>query len=61
MGSGLGSVPLDRLAADIGELHAGGGVRRLHASRPGRSPLSQVEQAWGEASDARTVFTIGAR
>ena len=61
MGSGLGSVPRDRLAADIGEL--------LQAAASGRFeiaaravPLSQVERAWGENDGAgRTVFTIDAR
>ena len=61
MGSGLGSVPRDRLAADIGELlqaAATGGF-----TIPVRAvPLSEVERAWGEGdSAARTVFTIGAR
>ena len=61
MGSGLGSVPRDRLAADIGELlqaAATGGF-----TIPVRTiPLSDVERAWGEGeSAARTVFTIDAR
>jgi NADPH:quinone reductase-like Zn-dependent oxidoreductase len=61
MGSGLGSVPSDRLAADIGELlqaAATGGF-----TIPVRAvPLSEVARAWGEGdSAARTVFTIGAR
>jgi NADPH:quinone reductase-like Zn-dependent oxidoreductase len=60
MGSGLGSVPLDRLAAGIGELlqaAATGGF-----TIPVRAvPLSEVERAWGEGDGAgRTVFTIGA-
>ncbi len=60
MGSGLGSVPLDRLAAGIGELMQGAASGEF--SIPAKAaPLSQVEQVWGEASDARTVFTIGAR
>jgi len=61
MGSGLGSVPVDRLAAGIGELlqaAATGGF-----TIPVRAvPLSDVERAWGEGDGAgRTVFTIGAR
>jgi NADPH:quinone reductase-like Zn-dependent oxidoreductase len=61
MGSGLGSVPLDRLAADIGELlqaaAAGGFTIPVTAVS-----LSEVERAWGEGEGAaRTVFTIGAR
>ena len=60
MGSVLGSVPRDRLAADIGELlqaAATGGF-----AIPVRAvPLSEVEQAWSEGeSAARIVFTIGA-
>jgi NADPH:quinone reductase-like Zn-dependent oxidoreductase len=61
MGSGLGSVPLDRLTADIGEL--------LQAAATGgftipvkAVPLSDVGRAWGEGDGAgRIVFTIGAR
>jgi NADPH:quinone reductase-like Zn-dependent oxidoreductase len=60
MGSGLGSVPLDRIIAAIGEV--------LRAAAPGRFEvatrrvaLAEVERAW--SSDAfmpRTVFTVGA-
>jgi NADPH:quinone reductase-like Zn-dependent oxidoreductase len=60
MGSGLGSVPLARLAAGIGELMQWAASGEL--SIPAKAaPLSQVERVWGEASDARIVFTIGAR
>jgi len=59
MGSGLGSVPLDRLAADIGELLQAAALRGFRI--PARAvPLCEVERAWGEASDARAVFTIAA-
>jgi NADPH:quinone reductase-like Zn-dependent oxidoreductase len=59
MGSGLGSIPLDRLLACIGAL--------LHAAGPGgfkiaTTPvsLSEVEQAWtSDDSTRRTVFTLG--
>jgi NADPH:quinone reductase-like Zn-dependent oxidoreductase len=59
MGSGLGSVPLDRLVRAIGEL--------LQAARPGGFriafrpvPLSEVERAWtDDVSKRRTVFTMG--
>ena len=59
MGSGLGSIPLDRLLACIGAL--------LHAAGPGgfeiaTTPvsLSEVEQAWTcDDSTRRTVFTLG--
>ena len=58
MGSGLGSVPIERLVASIGEL--------LRATAPGGFtiaakpvPLSQVEQAWRDDDSARrTVFTV---
>jgi len=61
MGSGLGSVPRDKLAADIGELLQAAATRGF--TIPLRTvPLSQVERAWGESdSAARTVFTIDAR
>jgi NADPH:quinone reductase-like Zn-dependent oxidoreductase len=60
MGSGLGSVPRDRLAADIGELLQAAAMRGF--TIPVKAvPLQEVERAWGEAdSAARTVFTIGA-
>ncbi|HEY1781729.1 MAG TPA: zinc-binding alcohol dehydrogenase family protein [Roseiarcus sp.] len=60
MGSGLGSVPLDRLLAAIGpglEAAASGGVRIAAKA----VPLSEVEQAWtGDDSGQRVVFTVGA-
>lgn len=57
MGSGIGSIPLDRLVKAIGDL--------LHATMPGGFqiathpvPLSDVEQAWSrDDSRGRTVFT----
>ena len=59
MGSGLGSVPRDRLTADIGELLQVAATRGFTV--PVRAaPLSAVERAWGESdSAARTVFTVG--
>jgi len=61
MGSGLGSVPLDRLAVDIGELLQAAATNGF--TIPVKAvPLSDVEQAWGAGEGAaRTVFTIGAR
>jgi len=58
MGSGIGSVPLDRLINAIDEL--------LHATVPAcfriaakSVPLSEVEQAWpNDDSARRTVFTV---
>lgn len=58
MGSGLGSIPFDRLLACIGAL--------LQAAGPGGFeiattpvPLSEVEQAWTrDDSTRRTVFTL---
>jgi len=58
IGSGLGSVPTDRLIADIGELLAAAAGRFTIAARA--VPLAEVERAWGEAGDARLVFTVGA-
>ena len=60
MGSGIGSIPLDRLVNAIGEV--------LQAAVPGGFkiavkpvPLSDVERAWSdEDSTRRTVFTVDA-
>jgi NADPH:quinone reductase-like Zn-dependent oxidoreductase len=60
MGSGIGSVPLDRFVHCIGEL--------LQATVPGgfqiaarAVPLSEVEQAWpNDDSTRRTVLTVDA-
>ena len=58
-GSGLGSVPVNRIVRGIEEvLHAAVAGRFEMATKP--VPLSEVEQAW--SSDAyipRVVFTIG--
>jgi len=58
MGSGIGSVPLDRFVHCIGGLlQAAGPAGFRIAARP--VPLSQVEQAWPEDDSARrTVFTL---
>jgi NADPH:quinone reductase-like Zn-dependent oxidoreductase len=59
MGSGLGSVPVDRLVAAIGELLQAAASSPFDiAVKP--VPLSQVESAWAAADGGRTVFTIGA-
>lgn len=58
MGSGIGSIPLDRLVKSIGEL--------LQAAVPGgfeiatqAFPLSEVEHVWAAAvSMPRTVFQM---
>jgi NADPH:quinone reductase-like Zn-dependent oxidoreductase len=59
MGSGLGSVPLDRIVAAIAELlqaAVDGGFRI--ATRT--VPLADVERAWlGEAYNPRVVFAVG--
>jgi hypothetical protein len=59
MGSGIGSVPLDRLVCAVAAL--------LHATTPAGFqiatkpvPLSEVEQAWPlDDSAFRTVLTVG--
>lgn len=60
MGSGIGSIPFDRLANAIdGLLHAivPGGFKLAATPRP----LSKVEQAWpNDVSTRRTVFTLDA-
>jgi NADPH:quinone reductase-like Zn-dependent oxidoreductase len=60
IGSGLGSVPNDRLIADIGELLQAAATRRFRLDAKA-VPLSDVESAWGARGDARVVFTIDAR
>jgi NADPH:quinone reductase-like Zn-dependent oxidoreductase len=61
MGSGIGSIPLERFVHAIGEL-------LLASPRAGFKiattpvPLSDVEQAWPrDDSSRRTVFTVGSR
>jgi NADPH:quinone reductase-like Zn-dependent oxidoreductase len=60
-GSGLGSVPVDRIVRGIEEvLHATVAGRFQMATKP--IPLSEVERVW--SSDAympRVVFTVGAQ
>ncbi len=59
MGSGIGSIPIERFVSAIGEL--------MHAAAPGgfkirtkAVPRSEVEQAWlNDDSARRTVFTVG--
>ncbi|HLW93416.1 MAG TPA: zinc-binding alcohol dehydrogenase family protein [Roseiarcus sp.] len=59
MGSGLGSVPNDRLVAGIGELMraaVAGGFRIATKA----APLAEVEREWSrDAGAARVVFTVG--
>jgi len=56
MGSGLKSVPLERLVADIGELmQAAGPAGFKLAATP--VPLAEVEKTWAQDdSSQRTVF-----
>jgi hypothetical protein len=60
MGSGFGSVTLDRLLAAIGaglQAAASGGFRVTAKA----VPLSEVEQAWNsDDGGRRVVFTVGA-
>ena len=60
MGSGLGSVPPDRLLAAIGAaLEAAASGNLKIAAKP--VPLSEVEQAWNtDDGGQRIVFTVGA-
>jgi NADPH:quinone reductase-like Zn-dependent oxidoreductase len=59
MGSGIGSVPLDRLVLAIdGLFHAAGPGKFQIATQP--FPLSDFERAWPlDDSAHRTVFTMG--
>jgi NADPH:quinone reductase-like Zn-dependent oxidoreductase len=60
MGSGIGSVPMDRLVAAIeGVFHAA--VQRGFKMRTRAVPLSEVERTWPTNDGAaRVVFTVGA-
>jgi hypothetical protein len=59
MGSGLGSVPLDRIVRAIdGVMQAAVKVRFDIATKS--VPLSEVERAWaGDTGIPRIVFTTG--
>jgi NADPH:quinone reductase-like Zn-dependent oxidoreductase len=61
MGTGLGSVPIDRLLHAIGAVYRATGPAGLRiATEP--VPLTDFEQAWPRKdSSRRTVFTVGAR
>jgi NADPH:quinone reductase-like Zn-dependent oxidoreductase len=59
IGSGFGSVPLDRLVNGIGELLLAAVPAGLEIA-VSQIPLSHVEEAWADTSSAtRTVLTIG--
>ena len=59
MGSGLGSVPLDRIVAAVDELLRAAVKARFEITTR-TVPLSEVEQAWtGVGCFPRIVFTIG--
>ena len=59
MGTGLGSVPIDRLLHAIGAVYgAAGPASFVIATDP--VPLAEFEQAWPRKdSSRRTVFTVG--
>ena len=58
MGSGIGSVPLERMINVIGGV-LGAAAQGGFEIAVDRVPLAQVEQAWrNESSKRRTVFTI---
>lgn len=58
LGSGIGSVPPDRMAAAIGGLLQAAGPAGLRiAATP--VPLAEVEQAWSRDDGQRTVLTVG--
>ena len=58
MGSGLGSVPIERLILCMAELLSAA-VRDGFKIAAKAVPLSQVEATWDENGTLRTVFTIG--
>jgi hypothetical protein len=59
MGSGIGSIPLERLVAAVRELMQAAAPAGLKiATTP--TPLAEVERAWPvDDSRRRTVFTLG--
>lgn len=58
LGSGIGSVPPDRMAAAIGGLLQAAGPAGLRiAATP--VPLAEVEQAWSRDDGQRIVLTVG--
>lgn len=56
VGSGLGSVPMRSILTELPALAAEIARGTFHIDTK-TVPLSEVEQAWGEASDARIVIT----
>jgi NADPH:quinone reductase-like Zn-dependent oxidoreductase len=59
MGSGVGSVPIERLVASIGELLAAAAPAGFEIAVKS-VPLAEVETAWRDDDSARrTVFTVG--
>jgi NADPH:quinone reductase-like Zn-dependent oxidoreductase len=57
MGSGIGSVPMERLVASIGGVF-GAAVADAFVLPVRTAPLADVEHAWSEKGDARTVILI---
>ena len=58
MGSGIGSVSLDRLLASIAHVFEAAATAGLElATSP--TPLSELEQAWPRKGEDRVVFTMG--
>ena len=55
MGSGIGSIPLDRLVAAVGGVLGAAATAGL-ALDTVTAPLSEVEQRWEEAGAQRLVF-----
>jgi NADPH:quinone reductase-like Zn-dependent oxidoreductase len=55
MGSGIGSVPLERLVASIGGVF-GAAVADGFSLATQSAPLADVARAWGEKSDGRMVI-----
>ncbi|MBX9825093.1 MAG: zinc-binding alcohol dehydrogenase family protein [Xanthobacteraceae bacterium] len=60
MGSGIGSLPLDRIVGVIDELLQAAAKTRFRIETE-TMPLSEIGRAWpGESCDPRVVFTVGA-
>jgi len=57
-GSGIGSLPHDRIVGAIDELLQAAAKTRFQIETK-KLPLSEVERAWpGESCDPRIVFTV---
>lgn len=60
LGSGLGSIPLDGLAAAVAEMFAAA-VEKGFEVETRAVPLAEVERVWNDVDGPRTVLTVSRR